>query len=131
MKKIEFYTKLPFAYKVLIYILMAIYSLLTLGLSRALDDFYFDNRSWLNRRVLHRFLQKENIKLVEEDVFGSLLKYEIDGLDFRLFVDKEKLELGLYKDSESFLIDNHVRTKREDMFSINIIRKLHKLYKAQ
>jgi len=110
---------------------MAIYSLLTLGLSRALDDFYFDNRSWLNRRVLHRFLQKENIKLVEEDVFGSLLKYEIDGLDFRLFVDKEKLELGLYKDSESFLIDNHVRTKREDMFSINIIRKLHKLYKAQ
>ena len=125
-----FYTKIPIVYLIVLGILFAIITVITLGLGWRYFDFFICHKYWLNRRILLRYIKLQgklssNQLISKELIIKNIIEYKFE--DFRVCYWTKTLSLTVKTETDDDLVGLFVGSSAEDKMVIKIIRQLTQL----
>ena len=125
-----FYTKIPIAYKIVLYILFEIITVVTLGFGWRFYDFFICHKYWLNRRILLRHIKLQskllsNQLISKELILENIIEYKFE--DFRVWYWTKQLSITLMTETSDDLIGLFVSLNVEDKMVVKIIRQLNQI----
>lgn len=138
MKTPNFYTRLPLIYQIVLITIWVIITILSVGLLFNITyDFFLYHREYLNRRILYKWLLKENksLKYTKELILND------DNTEY-VFLDnnnKEIITLWVWNKELNITLNHYNNTNLDGLISlfyssifeekiiIKIIRKLNSL----
>jgi hypothetical protein len=126
MKKPQFYTRIPRLYSIVLIIIWAIGSIITLGLLfNTLYDFCLQHKYWRNRRILYKYLSQKDLKYTKETILNDITQYKFNTFDIWVWNKSLKLTLGTPHFYD--IIGLFTSSKSEDRMVMKLIRRLNQL----